>query len=530
MAAPVDVRMLREWLHDGRELAVLDVNDGGPYADGHILIASNVPPAGLEVLVRQLVPRRSARVVLTDTDGTHSRSTALKLEAAGYSDVWWLQGGNDAWCAAGHRLFAGSNIVSKAFGELVELRCGTPHLDAHELARWQAEGRRFVLVDARPMAEYRTVSLPGATDCPGAELVYRVPAIVDDPTIPVVVNCAGRTRSIIGAQSLRDAGLANPVFALKNGTMGWQIAGLTVMKGESNIVPEPKGDGLRSAQFLAGGVATVDRIATVDMPTLRSWLGDESRTTYLFDVRQADAFARGHVAGSVNAPGGQLVQNTDTFAAVRHARIVLIDEHHVQAVMTAHWLSLMGWDVAVLDDAVAHMTEGGAGKAPALGAINRAVTTVDATTLRQLMLAGTCEVIDVGESYWYRQGRIPGSWYSKRVGLAESLERFPKNRTLVFACTNGTVSPHIAGDAVALGYADVRCLRDGRAGWRHAGFDVEVIDMDDDDRLLTATDDMWYPPWARKDGALQAMKQYLTWETGLLDLTAEETYLRFRLT
>ena len=96
MATAVDVRMLREWLNDGREIAVLDVNDGGPYADGHILVASNVPPAGLEVLVRQLVPRRSTRVVLTDTDGTRAQSTALVLEAAGYSDVWWLQGGNNA--------------------------------------------------------------------------------------------------------------------------------------------------------------------------------------------------------------------------------------------------------------------------------------------------------------------------------------------------------------------------------------------------------------------------------------------------
>ena len=529
MATAVDVRMLREWLNDGREIAVLDVNDGGPYADGHILVASNVPPAGLEVLVRQLVPRRSTRVVLTDTDGMRAQSTALVLEAAGYSDVWWLQGGNNAWQGMGYRLFAGSNIVSKAFGELVELCCSTPRLEAHELARWQAEGRRFILVDARPMAEYRTVSLPGATDCPGAELVYRLPAILDDPTIPVVVNCAGRTRSIIGAQSLRDAGLANPIFALKNGTMGWQLAGFSVMKGESNILPEPTGDGLVTAQLLARSVAATDTVAWVEMPTLRSWLADESRTTYVFDVRQADAYLRGHVPGSVNAPGGQLVQNTDTFAAVRHARIVIADEHNVQAVMTAHWLSRMGWNVAVLIDAGAHMTESGAGATPALVDINSSVKTVDALALREMIAKETCEVIDVGESYWYRQGRIPGSWYSKRTGLAESLKRFPRNRTLVFVCTNGVMSPHIAGEAVRLGYDDVRYLRDGRSGWRNAGFDVEVIDMQDDFHILTATDDMWYPPWSRKEGALQAMEQYLAWETGLLELTSEETYLHFDL-
>ncbi|CPR01703.1 sulfurtransferase [Bordetella pertussis] len=40
-----------------------------------------------------------------------------------------------------------------------------------------------------------------------------------------MVNCAGRTRSIIGAQSLINAGVPNPVFALRNGTMGWALAG-----------------------------------------------------------------------------------------------------------------------------------------------------------------------------------------------------------------------------------------------------------------------------------------------------------------
>ena len=529
MAESVDVRTLREWLHDGEEIAILDVNDGAPFADGHILVASNVPPAGLEITVPLLVPRRSTRTVLTDTDGSGAVAAAAILESAGYDAVWCLRGGNTAWKAAGFGLFAGSNIVSKAFGELVELRKGTPHLEAHELAQWRAEGRSFVQVDSRPLAEYRTVSLPGSTNCPGAELVYRVPAIVDDPDTPIVVNCAGRTRSIIGAQSLRDAGIPNPVFALKNGTMGWQIAGLPVAKGESNLVPEPTGEGLNSARALAAGVASSDGTGFIDWQTLQSWMADTTRTTYVFDVRQMDAYELAHVPGSVNAPGGQLVQTTDTFASVRHARIVLVDEHKVQAIMTAHWLSLMGWDVNVLRDAEVHMTERGIPAPPALMPVDPRVVPVAHDELAAMRSAGECEVIDVGESYWYRQGRIPGSWYSKRAGLGAALDRFDKDRTLVFVCTNGTVSPHIAGDAVRMGFHDVRVLQDGRSGWRRGGGDIEIIDMEDDDRLLSPTDDMWYPPWARKEGALQAMEQYLTWETGLLELTAEETYLAFAL-
>jgi len=42
---------------------------------------------------------------------------------------------------------------------------------------------------------------------------------VDHDETLVVVNCAGRTRSIIGAQSLRNANVANEVMALRNGTI-----------------------------------------------------------------------------------------------------------------------------------------------------------------------------------------------------------------------------------------------------------------------------------------------------------------------
>lgn len=54
---------------------------------------------------------------------------------------------------------------------------------------------------------------------------------------PIVVNCAGRTRSIIGAQSLINAGLRNPVYALRNGTIGWTLAGLPSNTTSSAAMP-----------------------------------------------------------------------------------------------------------------------------------------------------------------------------------------------------------------------------------------------------------------------------------------------------
>src|ERR671928_964149 len=100
-----------------------------------------------------------------------------------------------------------------------------------------------MLMDSRPFDEYQRVSIPTAVNVPGAELVLRVRDMAPKPDTLVVVNCAGRTRSIIGAQSLINAGLPNPVVALRNGTMGWTLAGFTPDHGqEDRIDPRPPSD------------------------------------------------------------------------------------------------------------------------------------------------------------------------------------------------------------------------------------------------------------------------------------------------
>jgi rhodanese-related sulfurtransferase len=433
-----------------------------------------------------------------------------------------------AWGAASFELFSGTNVPSKAFGEYVEHQCDTPRIDPQTLAAWQAEGRDIVLVDSRPLEEYRVVSLPGAADCPGAELVMRVPGMVRSPTTTIVVNCAGRTRSIIGTQSLRNAGLANPVVALKNGTMGWELAGFKAERGRNNMAPEPQGDALRTAKQLAQDVAQRYGVRFIDTAALQTMQSETARTTYLFDVRQPPEYAAGHLPGSLNAPGGQLVQATDTFAAVRGARIVLIDRHQVQAVMTAHWLLQMGWrDVFVLRDGLDGELESGSAKVTTLGESTLSVPLIDTRRLSDALGTQDAVVIDVGESYAYRRARIPGSFYAMRSRLAQALERFATDTPLVFVCGDGNLSRFAAADAIAIGYARTSVLNGGRAAWRAANLATDTCHGDDDPKLLTATDDMWYPPYARSSKVEEAMQQYLTWEVNLLAQLEREPYLRF---
>ncbi len=529
--ARIDVATLRERLDDGLEIALIDVRDGGPFARAHLLTASSVPLASIEVRAPLLLPRRGARIVAMDADGAAGgeadRAAALLAEH-GYADVSVLDGGLAGWKAAGHEVFSGTNVPSKAFGEHVEHAFETPRIEPGELERWRAEGRDVVVFDSRPLEEYRQVSIPGASDCPGAELVLRVPGQLRSPATVVVVNCAGRTRSILGAQSLRNAGLPNPVYALKNGTMGWHLAGLGTDRGRENLVDEPAADGLARARAMAADVARRWGVRFVDRGTLDRMRAERDRTTYVFDVRLPEAFAAGHLAGSLNAPGGQLVQATDTFAAVRHARIVLVDRHEVQAPMTAHWLAQMGWrDVHVLRGGLDGPLEHGPAGVPALGEEALSAPAVDVAGLVAALRAGLTRVVDVGDSYGYRGARIPGSAYAMRSRLAQALVALPPDASLVFCCGDGRLARHAAQDALALGRADVRWLEGGRAAWRAAGLPLEACPGDEDPLLLTATDDMWYPPWARRDDVEAAMRQYLTWEVDLLGQLVREPYLRF---
>ena len=333
---------------DGTELALIDAREPTEFTRRHLLYAANLPPShvGLEVAAR--IPRRGTPVVVCDDGGGEAAAVALELTVLGYSDTAVLDDGIDAWAAAGGELYSGINVPSKLFGELVEEHFGTPHVTASELAGWLADGRDLVVVDSRTRREFNRMSIPTGRSCPGGELVRRVGDLIDGGTT-VVVNCAGRTRSIMGAQSLRSAGLPNAVYALKDGTMGWELAGLELEHGRDELAPEPSEAGRAQAAVAAQAVAERCGVRTIDRSQLDGWLADDGRTTYFMDVRTPEEFAAGHLPGATGAPGGQLVQATDEYLATRGARVVLADGDGIGATMTASWLVQMGWDACVLE-------------------------------------------------------------------------------------------------------------------------------------------------------------------------------------
>jgi rhodanese-related sulfurtransferase len=506
----VDAGALKAMLADGQELAIVDLREELIFSQGHLLFARSVPLSRLELKFARLVPRRGTRIVLCDdADGLVERAANI-LARAGYTNLHALDGGVAAWAAAGFELFSGVNVPSKAFGEFIEHASATPSIDAAELERLMRERSDIVVLDSRPFDEYQRVSIPTAVNVPGAELVLRVRDLAPSPQTTVVVNCAGRTRSIIGAQSLINAGVPNKVVALRNGTMGWTLAGFDCDSGKARRAGDVSREGLAWAKAAAERVARRFGVARIDATTLARWRADDERTLYLFDVRDPAEYEAGHVAGALSAPGGQLVQATDQYVGTLGARIVLLDDAEVRAVMTASWLRQMGWsDVFVLAEA-GH--EAGRPAAPTLGSAPPPELRIDCAGLAGLMARDEATIVDLSLSRDYLKAHIPGAWFAIRSRLTAALAKIAPRGTLVLTSEDGVLAGLAAGEAAALLDRPVRALAGGNAAWLAAGHTLTAADP----RMADEALDMWLKPYERGSDTTHAMREYLSWEVDLL--------------
>lgn len=526
MTRAVSVAKLRERLAGPQELALVDVREQGVHHRGHPFFAVSLPLSRLEMRAAELLPRRSAPIVALDGGGEGlAEKAAARLAKLGYTDVVVLQGGCAAWKAAGGELFSGVNVPSKAFGEFVEHHYETPRVTPQELKALQAKGK-VVILDSRPYDEYHRMNIPGGIDAPGAELVYRVHDLAPDPDTLVVVNCAGRTRSIIGCQSLRNAGIPNTVVALKDGTMGWDLAGLQCERGSTRVAPPPSPQGLASARAAADRVAKRFGVRFLNLNDLQKFQNDEARTLYILDVRTKDEFEQRRLAGSRHAPGGQLVQATDEYVGVRNSRIVLLDPQRVRSVMTASWLNQMGWDeVYVLEPEGADGFGGAKTDAGVAQQLLLGFHAWETVTPQQLQQSEGATVLDLSTSLRFRARHVPGAWWGVRSRLAEAKPKVPDAQSLVLTSEDGILAHYAAPEAAALWpQATVRVLAGGNNGWFDAGLPLEA----GMERATTALDDVAYKAYDHAKDYEKHAREYLSWEVALVDQIAREPAVRFR--
>ena len=531
MAQPITSDRLLELFDGATPFALIDVREAGEYNASHIPGSSLIPRRMLEFDLQAAVPHPSTLVALCDDDGRRVSRAVETVERMGYPNVVWLEGGINRWVSLDHPTEWGVNVPSKDFGEKMEVVHHVPEIDAIELHARMERGDKMVILDTRTPEEYRRFCIPGGRSLPGGELALRITDVTADlePDTTVVVNCAGRTRSIIGTRVLQRMGLDREVVGLKNGTSGWVLAGYELETGaDRDQLPEVTEDGLSAAEEYAARCAAEDGVRFLDVEGLEALIERSQReTVYFIDVRTSDEYDRGHIQGFRWFPGGQCVQRCDDVAVVKNAPIVFCCDGRVRATLTASWYRQLGfeevyaleggaaaWAAAgrplVSDFSVGAAFDGsisGMGEADLLAEARKNVPTVDA---RSLHGDDSALVIYVDTSRDFARSHVPGARWVPRGWLEWEIAGYaPSTDTrIVVTCGDGRQSLLAAATLSELGYTDVAALAGGMSAWSAAGLQVEegLSGV-----MRTPADIVFSGP----DRTYADMQHYLRWETEL---------------
>jgi rhodanese-related sulfurtransferase len=499
--------------------AVFDVRERGEFNDCQIANATSLPRSQIEFRSAELVPNRTIPLVLYDQSDGRVELAARAFANLGYTDVSLLEGGLSAWKNEKFSTVSGVNVPSKAFGEKVHHERRLPEITAEELKKLKDQGAELLILDTRTPEEYQRFCIPGGNNVPGGELVHWADALGQRPNLPVVVNCAGRTRSIIGTATLSRLGLKN-VRALRNGTMGWVLAGYDLeLKPQRGVFSPPPVSREKAAE-LASRVAKEEEISFIEPEALRVSPGGDTGVAYMIDVRSEAEYEDSHIPGSLHVPGGQAVQRADDFIAVRNGRIVFISDRSARAVMAAYWYRQMGFrNVTVLAGGLDGWRAAGRALVSGLrqdeplglSEAKKAAHLLTSDEARAWSQAPSVFILDVGSSADYESGHMPGAHWISRGWLELKIERAvpDKTKTILISCSDGKQSIFAARTFKNLGYKSCGVVDGGVKAWTAAGFPTEKGLTS----CLCEANDVVVSPSIKGDKA--AMRRYLDWEIEL---------------
>ena len=519
MAKKIAAEDLSSLLEGNSQFALIDVREAGEYNSTHIIDSSLIPRRQLESQMSAAVPVKGCQVVICDDDGRRAGLAAETLERMGYSDVSVLDGGINQWSTRDFPTEWGSNVISKVFGEKMEVVNQVTESDATELHERIERGDKLVILDTRTPEEYQRFCIPGGRSVPGGELALRVTDITKDldKDTTVIVNCAGRTRSIIGTRVLQRMGLTN-IFGLKNGTSGWVLAGYELETGADRLdLPEPSPEGLAAAEAYADTLAAEDGVRYMDIPRLQAMLANrEKEPAFFVDVRRAEEYEAGHIPGFRWFPGGQVVQRSDDVLVVKNCPVVFACDQKARSTFIASWYRQFGFDEV-------YAVEGGTSAWAAAGldlekgvpeeapyGLAQAKERVRPLSPQDLQVASPQVTLFVDTSQDFARGHVPGARWAPRGWLEFHIAGLAPDKKASIAVTgNDGANAALAGATLMdLGYENVSVLEGGMAAWNRAGLAVE-----------SGLSGVMSPPTdmvpSGPDRNYADMMTYLRWETAL---------------
>ena len=520
MTATISCRDATALMASDSLYAVLDVRERGEFNARQIANATSLPRSQIEFRIAELVPNSRIPLVVYDDGGKRAELAAVTLARLGYSDVTVLGGGLLSWQEAAYPTVSGVNVPSKAFGERIHHERNIPEISPEEVKRLKEKEADLMILDMRTPEEYGRFCIPGAINVPGGDLVLWVSELKQKPETTIVVNCAGRTRSIVGTAGLRRLGLDN-VRALKNGTMGWVLAGFELESKPARQTAVASKISREKATALALRLAEEERIPFISAREVMSITKSaDNGVMYVIDVRSETEYCSGHLPGALNVPGGQAVQRADDFIAVRNAKIVFVSNTSARAVMAAYWYRQMGFRaVAVLQGGLRAWKESGGSlargvnRAEPLGyeAATKLVRFIDARALEEKLQKSRAVTLDVGTSLDFETAHVPGAYWICRGWIELKLpEHLPeRSQPIVLTCPDDRNSVLAAQALNGIGYTDVAVLHGGVKAWTSDGHRTET----GLERCLVEANDVVLSPSIR--GSKEEMQRYLNWEVKL---------------
>ena len=382
-------------------------------------------------------------------------------------------------------------------------------------------GDKLVILDTRTPEEYRSFCIPGGRSVPGGELALRITDITKDldKDTTVIVNCAGRTRSVIGTRVLQRMGMTN-VYGLENGTSGWLLAGFDLEIGADRLgLPEPSAEGLTAAEACADRLAAEDGVRYLDIPALQSMLEKrDQEVTYFIDVRTVQEYQKGHISGFRWFPGGQVVQRSDDVLVVKNCPVVFACDKKARATFIASWYRQFGFEeVYAVQGGTTAWTAAGLSldqgtMAPPPFGLAQAREQVKLLSPQELQESQPQVVIFVDTSQDFAGGHVPGArWVARGFLELQIREVAPSKETpIAVTCRDGRNAILSGATLTELGYRNVSVLEGGMAAWRQAGLPVE----NGLSGVMIAPTDMVN---AGADRNFADRMTYLRWETALGD-------------